>query len=164
MRRLLAVEDVVGPVWEPCCGDGAISEVLRAAGIDVASSDLVDRGYGDSPVDFFAAEPPGGILDIVTNPPYKLVDAFVARALDLAPRKVIVLARLLWLEGKRRREFFAAAPLARVWVSSSRLNVTRAGRDYGDGGLGGMVAFAWFVFVRGYEGAPTLGWLSEDVD
>jgi hypothetical protein len=162
VRRLLAAEPIDGPVWEPACGDGAISEVLRAAGIDVFSTDLVDRGYGHGGVDFFSAARPAALLDLVTNPPFRRVDEFVLRALEITPRKVVILARLLWLEGRRRRAFFASSPLARVWVSSSRLNVSRSGRDYGDGGIGGMVAFAWYVFVRGHAGPPQLGWLPED--
>jgi len=41
-----------GPVWEPCCGDGAMSRVIEQAGYRVHSSDLVDRGYGEAGIDF----------------------------------------------------------------------------------------------------------------
>jgi hypothetical protein len=34
------------PVWEPCCGDGAMARVLQRAGHKVVASDLVDRGFG----------------------------------------------------------------------------------------------------------------------
>ncbi len=36
-----------GPVWEPCCGDGAMSSVLSDHGYDVVSTDLVDRGLAN---------------------------------------------------------------------------------------------------------------------
>ena len=158
-ERLLDYEQLRGTVWEPACGDGAISEVLKARGIKVISTDLYNRGYGRSGVDFLTAKPPKDFAHILTNPPFKLIEPFVARALEVTPRKVIILARLLWLEGKTRRKFFLKAPLKRIWVSSSRLNVSRGGKDYGDGGEGGMVAFAWYVFERGYKGKPELGWL-----
>lgn len=41
-----------GKIWEPACGDGRMSEVLLERYSDVESSDLVDRGYGESGVDF----------------------------------------------------------------------------------------------------------------
>jgi hypothetical protein len=35
-----------GPVWEPCCGDGAMSTVLEAHHYKVVSTDIADRGFG----------------------------------------------------------------------------------------------------------------------
>jgi len=46
VRALLSVETFEGSIWEPACGDGAISKVLLAAGFDVVSTDLIDRGFG----------------------------------------------------------------------------------------------------------------------
>jgi len=40
-RALLSVERFDGSIWEPACGDGAISRVLIEAGYEVVSSDLV---------------------------------------------------------------------------------------------------------------------------
>jgi len=162
-RRLLAAERIPGPIWEPACGDGAISEVLAEAGLEVASSDLVDRGYGTPGVDFLDRifDPPFEFRSIVTNPPYTHVEEFARRGLELVRPggKLIMLCRLLWLEGRRRRSFFEKSPLSRVLVFSGRLNVSRNGEDYGDGGEGGMVAFAWFIWTPGSVGPPTLGWI-----
>ena len=41
-----------GDIWECACGDGSMSKVLEQKGYDVYSSDLIDRGYGESGVDF----------------------------------------------------------------------------------------------------------------
>lgn len=158
-RCLLAREKLTGVVWEPACGDGAIARVLVEAGHRVYATDLVDRGYGETGVDFLAATAPDELGVIVTNPPFTLVQEFVEHALSFRPREVIILARLLWLEGKSRKAFFEATSLARVWVFSQRMNVSRNGVDHGDGGLGGMVAFAWFVWQRGWRSAPRLGWM-----
>jgi hypothetical protein len=47
-RALLAVEQLPeGAIWEPACGPGAIVRVLRAAGHEVWSTDLVDYGSPD---------------------------------------------------------------------------------------------------------------------
>src|SRR4051812_12724007 len=60
-----------GPIWEPCCGDGAMATILTAGGHEVVSTDIADRGFGTSGVDFLACHSvPGGCRSIVTNPPY----------------------------------------------------------------------------------------------
>jgi len=46
-RALLSVEEFEGPIWEPACGLGHISDVLETAGHTVQSTDLILRGYGD---------------------------------------------------------------------------------------------------------------------
>jgi len=156
-RALLSVETFIGDIWEPACGDGAISKVLEEAGYKVTSSDLIDRGYGTPGVDF--------LLDyqttadnIVTNPPFKHAEEFVMHALNRARRKVAMLCRLAWLEGKARGEMFQTTPLARVWVFSGRIPMLRGGEQMMKGG-GGMIAFAWFVWDHEHKGPPTLGWL-----
>ena len=61
-------------VFEPCCGRNAISRVLRAAGIPVYASDIVDYGTAgqDGQADFFATTvlPDLRTTAIVSNPPY----------------------------------------------------------------------------------------------
>ena len=60
-----------GPVWEPCCGDGAMSTVLDRHGYEVVSTDIADRGFGTPGVDFLACRAvPEGCRSLVTNPPY----------------------------------------------------------------------------------------------
>lgn len=68
-RALLSVESFEGSIWEPACGDGAISKVLEAAGYQVVSTDLIDRGYGAGGQDFLKSTEPLG-RNIITNPPY----------------------------------------------------------------------------------------------
>ncbi|MDX2159134.1 MAG: hypothetical protein SFW09_21730 [Hyphomicrobiaceae bacterium] len=40
-RALLSVERFDGPIWEPACGLGHISNVLTEAGNEVVSTDLI---------------------------------------------------------------------------------------------------------------------------
>lgn len=72
-------------VWEPCCGAGHLSERLKQMGHEVFSTDLIDRGYGDT-MDFLSwdADVHRGDFDcILTNPPYKYVKECVLKALSL---------------------------------------------------------------------------------
>ncbi len=68
-RALLSVESFEGSIWEPACGDGAISKVLIEAGYEVISTDLIDRGYGAGGHDFLKSSRPLA-KNIITNPPY----------------------------------------------------------------------------------------------
>jgi hypothetical protein len=43
-----------GEIWECACGDGSMSRVLAETGQPIRSTDLYDRGYGTSGVDFLA--------------------------------------------------------------------------------------------------------------
>ena len=67
-EALLRVETFDGAIWEPACGEGDMSRVLEAAGYDVISTDLIDRGYGEAPRDFLMEWTPRA-PNIVTNPP-----------------------------------------------------------------------------------------------
>ena len=51
-RALLSVEKFDGSIWEPACGDGAISKVLQKANYSVVSTDLINYGFGESGQDF----------------------------------------------------------------------------------------------------------------
>jgi hypothetical protein len=158
-RALLAVEKFDGWIWEPACGDGAMSTVLLEAGYTVYSTDLINRNYGVPNHDFLADK--SKAPNIVTNPPFKIAQQFVEHALACATGKVAMLCRLGWLEGIERNRLFKTTPLARVWVFSNRIPMARSGTDFGKGG-GGMIAFAWYVWDHTHDGPPTLGWLLSD--
>lgn len=155
-EALISVEKFEGAIWEPACGDGAISRVLEAAGYEVVSTDLVTRGYGQSGVDFLMECKPLA-PNCVTNPPFKLAVPFVRRAVDLSSAKVAMLLKIAFLEGVERGKLFQTTPLARVHVFSKRVTFRTATRGEVNGS--GMMAFAWFVWEHGYIGKPTLGWL-----
>jgi len=158
-RALLSVEKFVGPIWEPACGDGAMSRELEAAGYAVTSTDLIDRGYGQGGRDFLVEREPAE--NIITNPPFKLVEEFIKHAVQCANRKVAILGRLGLLEGQARRKLWDEHPMARVWVFSRRVACVKPGdAEYGSkGGKGGMIAYAWYVWDQGHNGKPEIGWL-----
>jgi len=151
---LLDVERFEGLVLDPACGSGTIPLVCRRRGITATGSDIVNRGFGDV-MNFFDQREP--VANIVSNPPFALVERFVEHALTLASDKVAILGRLTLLEGQRRRVLLERTPLARVWVFSRRVSMPPGGRDIP--AKGGSVAFAWFVWHQGYRGAPTVGWV-----
>ena len=82
---LLEREKFEGEIWECACGDGAISNILKEYNYNVYSSDLINRNYGETGVDF---------------------------------------------------------------LKSNK-------KTHG----GGMLAFAWYIWERGYEGKPYIEWI-----
>lgn len=155
IEALLDVEHFEGVCLDPSCGGGNIPKAMINRGIDCRGSDLVDRGYGRAPVDFFDVHE--RCDNIITNPPYGVVEAYVRHALDLANHKVAVLARLALLEGIKRRALFRSTPLARVWVSSRRMSMPPGGSDVE--ARGGSIAYAWFVWDHAHTGPATIAWL-----
>lgn len=156
-NAFLRVERFVGPIWEPACGNGAISLVLEASGYEVISTDLTNNGFGQGKIDFLMELSPLA-PNIITNPPYKNGLAFAEQAVRLATGKVAFLMRLVWLEGISRQAFFKRSPLARVWVFSKRIpRMHRVG--YEGPKSSSSIAFAWFVWEHGHEGPPVLGWI-----
>ena len=165
VRSLLAVETIPLRVWEPCCGPGSIVRELRSAGHEVAASDLVPYGCPDSAShrDFLMEwAAPSGVQCIVTNPPFKLAEAFVSHALELCP-EVHMLLRVAFLEGLRWQNKGFGSHLARVHVFAPRLPMMhRAGWNGPVNSNSGM-AFAWFSFQRGWASvgrSPTVDWIN----
>lgn len=162
VEQLLHVEKFFGGIWEPACGDGAISKVLQEAGHEVVSTDLVDRGYGVSGVDFLM-ERTTPCRSIVTNPPFKLATDFVRRALSLepTPHKVAMLLKIGFLEGPTKSDLHSL--LSRVWVIRRRVTFLKNGQQFSrSNGKGGIHTYAWFVWdqIAAMQIRPTeIGWL-----
>ena len=154
-KALLAVEKFGPHIWEPACGDGAISKVLEKAGYSVESSDLNDHGYGDRGVDFLL-EHQSFDGDIITNPPFKLGQQFAEHALHLGVMKMALLLKINFLEGVSRCQWLEKSPLVRVLVFRKRLTLLRSGMKR-KGGV--MITFAWYIWKRRHEGKPTIGWI-----
>ena len=156
---LCRLDQFEGRILEPSCGEGHMSEVLKKAGYEVVSRDLVDRGYGEV-ADFLAIDNQVWDGNIVTNPPYKFAQEFVEKALSIIPegKKVAMFLKLQFLEGKARRSLFRSSPPIRVWISSSRLKCAMNGdfEAYGSS----AVAYAWFVWEKGYKDETTVKWFN----
>lgn len=141
-------ESFKGEIWEPACGDGAMSRVFEEASSKVFSSDLFDRGYGESGLDFLT--PSRSADNIITNPPYNCAEGFVASGVKYAKRKFSLLLRLAFLEGANRANtIFARHPPARVWVFSERITFYPKGAVVKGTGT---TAYAWFVWDKDATG------------
>lgn len=147
-------------VWEPACGQGHISEVLKAYNHEVRSTDLNYRNYGEGGVNFLL-EYKKWKGDIITNPPYVLAQEFVEHSLELIEegRKVAMLLKLTFLESKRRKKLFLQNPPKDVLVFSERIQCAKNGDFARYPELGGAQAYAWFVWEKGFKGRPQISWI-----
>ncbi len=162
MELLLEVETFNSDVWECACGEGHLSKVLISNGYRVKSTDLINRGYGVGGVDFLKqTEKYNG--DIITNPPYKYATEFIYKALDLIPlgNKVAMFLKIQFLEGKKRKKLYLEHPPKVIYVSSSRLLCAKNGKfEKMIKGGGSAVAYAWYVWEKGYKGDTIIKWIN----
>lgn len=156
VHALLDVEPFPGLTLDPSCGGGNIPKVFQGRGLSCLGADLHDRGYGVPGISIFDQHQM--IDNIVTNPPFGIIEPYIRHALTITRRKVAVLASLNLLESRRRAPLFKETPFARVWVSSARISMPPGGTDIP--ARNGSVAFGWFVWEHGYRHMPTIGWLS----
>jgi len=148
-------EHLLGDIWECACGDGAMSRVLEQTGRQTFSSDLYERGYGETGVDFLTAERTAD--NIITNPPYNSAEGFVATGLRQARSKFALLLRLAFLEGANRSNtIFSLTPPSRVWVFSERITFYPTGVERKGTGT---TAYAWFVWDTDAPSRTELKWL-----
>ena len=132
----------VGVVWEPACGDGAMSKVIEQHGLLVISTDLREAGYGEGGVDFLMSAP-RECDAIITNPPFALSADFVERAVTIAPVVALLFKSQFW-HSKKRQPIFERNPPA--WV----LPLTwRPDFMFGERGGAPTMDCLWTVWKRG---------------
>ncbi len=161
-RALLSVETFDGAIHEPACGEGHIARELSAAGHTVVATDLNDRGFGRTGLDFLGQAVPLA-PHIVTNPPYGrgLADAFVRKALILTRQtggKVAMLLNLSSLAEPNRTPFWRATPPARIhaiddivcWPEPRRPPPAHFTRQ----------RYCWAVWTPDHKGPSAFWWLS----
>lgn len=164
-KALLKVEEIIYPVLEPACGEGHISKLL--VGGSVGSYDLINRGYGNSGYNYLTHCFLGDYNipkynTIITNPPFNLFQEFVEKALKETKKKVIMFGKLQALEGQKRATFLQSTPLKTVYVFKKRQQPMRNGKandEITGKKMSSTMAFAWFVWEKGYKGKPTIEWI-----
>ena len=157
VELLLEKEKFSINLLEPSCGEGHISKLLSEHGYNVTSSDLINRGFGNTQ-DFFDYKYFNG--NIITNPPYKAALDFVKHSLEIIPdgNKVAMFLKIQFLESKSRRIFFDEFPPKKIYVASSRLICAMNGEF--DKYKSSAACYAWFIWEKGYTGKPEIDWIN----
>ncbi len=142
---------------EPACGAGHMAKVLAEYFSEVRYSDAFDYGYG--PIRDFLTHPyeTNSVDWVITNPPFRLAEEFILRALPIARRGVAILARTVFLESVGRyRRIFEARPPTVVAQFVERVPMVRGRLD---AQASTATGYAWLIWERGSAGSPRLAWV-----
>ena len=148
-------------VWEPACGEGHISEVVKEYGVKVYATDIFDYGRAqDRLCDFlfgdYAPHVKKNPYDwIITNPPFgDEAIKFVQVGLDQAKVGVAMFFRSQWaVEGVERYEtIFRDHPPTMCAFFVERVNLCK-GRWDPDGTT--ATAYCWLVWKKNEAPRPT---------
>lgn len=154
-------------ILEPCVGGGHMAEGIDSyiiskyqdrpedVNVKCIGTDIRNRGYENDvwrlyygpEYDFFSDDYPYDNADwIIMNPPYSVIEPFTIRALEIAKKGVIMLARLQFLEGENRFEnILQYTPPTDVYVYVDRIQCWKDGlKPEGSSAQ----AYAWFVWDR----------------
>lgn len=103
-------------IWEPACGDGAMSKVLSDHFENVISTDIRHTGYGTGGVDFLKDI---CVCDaIITNPPFVFSQQFIRHAIAQTGVVAMILKSQYWHAANRIALFQTHTPayvLALTW-------------------------------------------------
>jgi hypothetical protein len=171
------LEREIGPLthlsaWEPACGELHMVRPLSEFFMDVRASDVHRYCDGHELIDFAvtgATEPDVDL--VISNPPFKLAEEFIATALKVARLGVAMLVRSAFLEGQERHEtLFARNPpsfvlqfVERVAMLEGRLvrkgDVDPYAEKEGTK-VSSATAYAWVVWIKGREPDTRLRWIA----
>jgi hypothetical protein len=143
---------------EPACGAGHMARPLKEYFGRVKASDIYPYGYG-SVGDFLSVPLQAGSVDwVITNPPFRLAEDFIKRALIVARHGVAILARTVFIESVGRyREIFEQTPPAKFAQFTERVPMVKGRLD---AKASTATGYAWIVWEKnGAEEAPRLMWV-----
>lgn len=159
IEHVLADKDALASqtCLEPACGEGHMAKVLKEYFAEVRVADAFSYGYG--PVrDFLTYPYEANAVDwVITNPPFRLAEEFVLRALDVARHGVAILARTVFLESAGRYSaIFRDLPPTKFAQFVERVPMVKGRLDEKASTATG---YAWLVWEKGVGGAPRLMWV-----
>ncbi|MGQ0662319.1 MAG: SAM-dependent methyltransferase [Pseudomonadota bacterium] len=131
---------------EPACGAGHMARVLKEYFGKVMHSDAYDYGYG--PVRDFLTYPfeMNSVDWVITNPPFRLSEEFVIRALKVAKEGVAILARTVFIESVGRyRNLFVQTPPTKFAQFTERVPMVKGRLD---GKAVTATSYAWLVWEK----------------
>ncbi|MFW6027185.1 MAG: hypothetical protein ACOC91_00100 [bacterium] len=159
---LADAETFEGAIFDPCAGIGTIPEVFRARGHLVDYADKVDRGFPGTRVKDFLIEPPICADNVVMNPPFDRAEEFIHTALQVATRKVAILAGNNFPHSLGRLARLYRPHRPRIVYYIAPKGSMPPGRLLVEGKIkrrNGRGNFVWIVWDKGYRGPSLSGWL-----
>ena len=143
-------------VWEPACGVGHMAKVLKEYFGRVDASDIFPYGH-DEVMDFLGPQVVRDTDWIITNPPFRLAEAFALKALSLTKSGVALLVRTVFIESVGRHErLFSRFKPAFVAQFTERVAMVRGRLDPKASTATG---YAWIVWLKRPTTKTELIWI-----
>ena len=157
-RALLERLELSGRVCrEPTANRGHMVRVLAEAFDNVEASDVHDYGCGYPINDYLFGPDPDGVDWTIFNPPFRLAEQFISRALRTSRVGVAAIVRSAFLEGiGRYQNLFSEQPPSLILQFTERV-VMHKGRLSKDGST--ATAYCWLVWQQGRDGLPQFDWI-----
>ncbi|MCG7625559.1 hypothetical protein [Epibacterium sp. Ofav1-8] len=135
-----------GVAREPAANRGHMVRPLSEFFDRVEASDVHDYGVGYPVQDYLFGPDPDAVDWTITNPPFRLAEAFIARALRTSREGCAVIVRSAFLEGIGRHDrLFSVRPPAFVLQFSERV-VMHKGRLSAKGST--ATSYCWIVWLH----------------
>lgn len=143
---------------EPAANRGHMVEPLRESFGQVIAADIFDYGAGFPVADYLFGSPPPMVDWTITNPPFRLAEQFIARALATSRIGVAMIVRTAFLEGVGRHDtLFSRTPPQIVLQFSERV-VMHRGKLSAKGST--ATAYCWLIWDVAASDHPTqFGWI-----
>ena len=141
-RKALATKTCL----EPACGAGHMARALKEYFGAVSQSDAYD--YGCGPIRDFLTHPfeTNSVDWVITNPPFRLSEEFVVRALKVAREGVAILARTVFIESVGRyRNLFEQMPPTKFAQFTERVPMLKGRLDRN---ATTATSYAWLVWEK----------------
>lgn len=148
LREFLATQGFTpgGVAREPAANRGHMVKPLLEFFDKVLASDVHDYGVGFPVQDYLFGPDPEPVDWTITNPPFRLAEEFIDRALRTSREGCAFILRSAFLEGVGRHErLFSQRPPAFVLQFSERV-VMHKGRLSKDGST--ATAYSWIVWLH----------------
>ena len=140
---------------EPAANRGHMVAPLREYFASVEASDVHDYGAGFQVQDYLFGPLPDKVDWTITNPPFRLAEQFIERALATSRMGVAMIVRAAFLEGIGRYErLFSQTPPSHVRQFTERV-VMHKGRLAPEGST--ATAYAWLIWMGDH--GTELGWI-----
>lgn len=143
---------------EPAANRGHMVAPLREYFASVDAADVHDYGVGFPVQDYLFGPDPEPVDWTITNPPFRLAEQFIARALATSECGVAMIVRAAFLEGQGRFErLFSVNPPRFVLQFTERV-VMHKGRLAPEGST--ATAYAWLIWETGSTEQTELHWIA----
>ena len=142
-----------GSCREPAANRGHMVKPLCEYFNEVWASDIFDYGAGFGQSDYLFGPDPMPVGWTITNPPFRLAEQFIERALATSRHGVAVIVRSAFLEGVGRHErLFSKEPPTDILQFTERV-VMHKGKLSATGST--ATAYCWVVWDKSRDGQGT---------